>query len=211
MNDIRTNAARFAVAVTAATVLLPLYTDTVHAGDHVDAPKTTAYPAADITGLYAWHTDDGKIVAVLNFAGFKEPGQPATLDDTVLYGIHIDNNGDNKADQNIWVRFGKDPEGAWGVQVTDLPGADPVVVGPIETVLDAGLGLRVFAGLRDDPFFFDLVGFEATKTTGELSFDKDRDSFAATNVTSIVVEMNTDAALGAAPSLRLWASTRVKA
>jgi hypothetical protein len=129
----------------------------------------------------------------------------------VLYGLHIDNDGDNAADQDVWVRFGQDPEGNWGVQVTDLPGGDPVVVGAVDTVIDAGLGLRVWAGLRDDPFFFDLDGFGKTLMTGTLSFDPMRDTFAKTNVGSIIVEMSTDAVQGQGTSFRLWASTRVKA
>ncbi len=210
MNTTRKIAGCFALTITAVAAVVPLYMDTVHAADHIDAPKSMANLPADITDLYAWHTGDGKIVTVLDFAGFTEAGLPPRFDANVLYGIHVDNNGDNRADQDVWIRFGQDPGGKWGVQVSGLPGGQPVLSGPVDTIIDAGLGLRVFAGLRDDPFFFDLDGFKATATTGTLAFDKTNDTFAKTNVGSIVVEMSTDAVLGASKSFRLWTSTRVK-
>jgi hypothetical protein len=178
----------------------------VTAADHVDAPGVMGNPAADITDFYAWHKDDGKIVAIITFAGLTEVGQPGTYDASTLYGIHIDNNADNVAEENVWIRFGQNGSGDWGVQVEGLA-ADPVV-GPVGTIIDGPLGLRVFAGLRDDPFFFDLQGYLATLDTGTLSFDKDNDSFAMTNVTAIVVEISTDAAAGGSDTIQMWATTR---
>ena len=96
------------------------------------------------------------------------------------------------------------------MQVSGLPGGRPLVTGPVETTIDAGMGLRVYAGLRDDPFFFDLDGFNKTLQTSTLSFDSKHDTFATTNVTAIVVEMSTDALVGNGKTFRLWASTRVK-
>ncbi|MEZ4385888.1 MAG: DUF4331 family protein [Nannocystaceae bacterium] len=178
----------------------------VTAADHVDAPGVEGNPAADITDFYAWHKDDGKIVAIISFAGLTEVGQPATYDASTVYGIHIDNNGDNEPDENVWIRFGQNSGGDWGVQVEGLA-ADPVV-GPVETVIDAPLGLRVFAGLRDDPFFFDLQGYLETLDTATIAFDSSRDSFAMTNVTAIVVELSTDAVSGGSDNIQMWATTR---
>jgi hypothetical protein len=203
--------ARLVVAGLAAAAALPLLSDTVSAADHLDAPKTMANLAADITDVYAWHTDDKKIVAVLDFAGFNESGNEPVLDSTVLYGLHIDNDGDAVADQDVWFRFGQNGKGEWGVQAEGIPGGMPKVSGPLDTPIDAGLGLRVWAGLRDDPFFFDLDGFKTTLMTGTVTFDKDHDTFAGTNVTSIVVEMSTDAVVGAGTTFSIWASTHAKA
>jgi hypothetical protein len=202
------SSARLVVVGLAAAAALPLLSDTVSAADHLDAPKTQAKQAADITDVYAWHTDDAKVVAVLNFAGFTESGAAPTLDSTILYGIHIDNDADGVADHDVWFRFGKNGAGDWGLQAEGIPGGTPTVSGPLNTPIDAGLGLRVWAGLRDDPFFFDLDGFKATLMTGDLSFDSTNDSFSGTNVTSIVVEMSTDAVVGAGSTFQLWASTR---
>lgn len=195
----------------AAAAATPLLTHEVSAADHLDAPNTMAKQAADITDVYAWHTEDGKVVAVLNFAGLGEVGQSATYNPDILYGIHIDNDGDNESDLDTWIRFGQNGAGDWGVQVVGLPGSADPLVGPIETTITGQLGLRVFAGLRDDPFFFDLDGFKATLMSGALSFDSMNDTFAQTNVTSIVVEMSTDAILDGGTTFALWATTRAPA
>jgi hypothetical protein len=207
---LRTRSGAGVCALGLAVAMVPLADDAVNAADHRDAPNTKTFVAADITDVYAWHTDDQKIVAVLNFAGFTESGMPAVFDSTILYGLHIDNTGDYVADQDVWIRFGQNGVGDWGVQISGLPGGEPVVVGPVETILDAGSGLRAWAGLRDDPFFFDFEGFTETITTSALAFDSTRDSFAMTNVSSIVVEMATAAAAPDDPVLHLWASTRVQ-
>ena len=186
------NIRRGSAACITAVLALPLLTSLGFAADHVDAPASKDDPAADITDLYAWHTDDRVVVAV-GFSGFSEAGTSANYDPEVLYTIHVDNDGDGMADREVYVRFGQDDGGNWGVQVENLPGALETIVGPVESTLDAGLGLRVFAGLRDDPFFFDLDGFKMTTMTGDLSFDSERDSFIGTNVTMLVVEMSRDA------------------
>jgi|JI6StandDraft_1071083.scaffolds.fasta_scaffold01673_9 hypothetical protein len=202
------SSARLVVVGLAAAAALPLLSDTVSAADHLDAPKTMMNQAADITDVYAWHTDDAKVVAVVNFSGLIESGVEPKFDSKVVYGIHIDNDADGVADHDVWFRFGQNGAGDWGIQAVGIPGGTPTVSGPLNTSIDAGLGLRLWAGLRDDPFFFDLDGFKATLSSSTLSFNKDNDTFAGTNVTSIVVEMSTDAVVGAGSTFQLWASTR---
>ena len=185
----------------------------VQAADHTEAPGTLLDPAADIDDFYAWHTANGTIIAILTFDGLQAPGGNATYDADVLYGIHIDNDADNVADIDIWVRFALDGQGRWGMQVMNLPGTGAPVWGSVEQVIDAPGG-KVYAGLRDDPFFFDFQGFSDTLANGSLFdgggnlyFDTARDSFAGTNVTAIVLEMDMGAALGGATSLQMWATT----
>jgi hypothetical protein len=186
---------------------IALGTSGVFAADHLEAPGTQMDTAADLTDLYAWHADD-KIVAVVDFDGLQGPGSTGTYDPDVLYGIHIDNNNDNEPDIDVWVRFGQNGAGDWGVQVVGLPGADATVEGPVDEVLDAGAGLRVFAGPREDPFFFDLDGYQATLMSSTLSFNADNDTFAGTNVTAIVVEMDAAAAADGNPApLRIWTTS----
>lgn len=178
----------------------------VIAADHVDSPNTKSDAAADITDLYAWAEGDS-VTAVIAFAGLAESGMPATYDAGVLYGLHVDNDGDGESDHDIWIRFGQNDAGDWGVQVTGLAGQD-AVVGPVEEVIEAKLGQRVYAGLRDDPFFFDLVGFRETVATGTLSFMNTRDFFAGQNSSVIVVEFAADdLATGADDTFNVWATT----
>jgi Domain of unknown function (DUF4331) len=189
-----------------AIAALPLLSTISRAADHADAPATKEDHAADITDVYAWHDDD-KITVAVDFAGLSEAGVPADYDAEVLYTIHVDNNGDATSDFDILVRFGQNGAGDWGVQVVDLPGIADPVVGAVEQVIDAGLGLRVFAGLRDDPFFFDLDGFKMTVADGTLHFDMTRDTFAGTNIVTVMVEMSRDAVAGDGDNLAIWAST----
>ena len=186
-----------------------LFSGSALAADHAEAPGAAADPAADIADLYAWHTTDGKVVAVLTFAGLTAAGGSATYDEDVLYTLHIDNDADNNPDIDVLVRFGKNGAGDWGVQVENLPGTTAAVSGAVETTLTAE-GQSVFAGLRDDPFFFDLTGFEATLATGDLSFDNTRDSLAGTNVTAVVVTMDAALATGADNTLAIWATSARK-
>ena len=177
----------------------------VNAADHVDAPTAADDPAADITDLYAWAEGDS-VYMVLAFAGLAESGEPALYDADVLYGFHIDNDGDAIADKDIWVRFGQSGSGQWGMQVVGLAGTE-ALVGPVEQINEGPLGQRAWAGLRDDPFFFDLQGFQDTLASGTLSFDNGRDFFAGVNVTSIVVQASLDAISGGEP-FTMWATTR---
>lgn len=176
--------------------------------DHADAPGATADPAADLADVYAFHDQAAnRLTLVLTFAGLKLPAaaQGGTYDDDVLYTINIDTNNDKTPDQMIDIRFGQNAGGLSGIRVAGLPGAPAVVTGAVETVLSPATGVRVFAGLRDDPFFFDLEGFTATRTSGNLSFSNTRDRFAATNVTAVVLE-TTLSSVASAP-FSLWATT----
>ncbi|KIG16868.1 hypothetical protein DB30_04030 [Enhygromyxa salina] len=177
--------------------------------DHADSPLAGADPAADISDLYAWHTEDDRLVMIVNFAGLGGAGSPGTYDADVLYGVRIDRDGDGISDHDIWVRFGQNGAGAWGVQVAGLPGEEPVE-GPVNETLTSDGGALVFAGPREDPFFFDLDGFLATLDTGTLSFDASNDTFAGTNVTSIVIEADIAGIADGATNLSIWATAARK-
>lgn len=198
------------VGLLSALTLNPM---TVQAADHTDPPAVSVNPAADIADFYAYHRGTGAnqtLVTVLTFAGLQAPmpGQTGTYDPDVLYAIHIDNDGDNKPNTTIYARFGKNRDDQWGLQVINLPGEAGPLVGEVEKTID-GTNSKAFAGLRDDPFFFDLSGFQSTVTTKTLAFDPMRDFFAGTNVTAIVLEMPMAAALGAGTSLQVWATTSI--
>lgn len=181
------------------------------AADHAEAPGTRADVEADIADVYAW-IDGGKLITITTFAGGPVAGlpsaQPTSFDPRVLYTVHIDNDGDNLSDIDVNTRFGQNPGGVWGVQVENLPGARrPTVFGPAGHAFGAGGNLKVYTGLRDDPFFFDLQGFRETLMTETLSFDSSRDSFAGLNVKAIVLEMSLAAASNGSDTIQVWAST----
>jgi len=76
-------------------------------------------------------------------------------------------------------------------------------------------GMQVFAGPRDDPFFFDLKRFKeiiagsATAFHAGTSEDPATDAFAGTNVMSIVIEVP-KALLGSSSTINVWAESKSK-
>jgi hypothetical protein len=194
-----------ALALTALSAL----PSTALAADHVEAPGSIADPAADIADFYVWSRKEinDTIVVAITFAGAGSSQKGAVYDDDVIYGVHIDNDADGEADHECFVRFGQDKDsGEWGVQVTGLPGGDSVASGPVETVFEAGGGLQVYAGLRDDPFFFDLQGYLDTLSTGTLSFTA-TDFFTGLNVTAIVLEIKASTVAEDSEEIQVWATT----
>ena len=176
------------------------------AADHGEAPLTKADLAADIADVYAWHEGD-KLYAAITYDGIKPPvaGQKGTFDTGVLYTLHIDNDGDFVSDIEVkarYFRFGS----FTGVLVSGLPGGLPFLLGPVERVVRFG-NVKFFAGLRDDPFFFDLEGFRQTLQTGTLAFNGQRDTFAGKNATSLVLQMDLSRALRGGKKLNIWATT----
>ena len=175
------------------------------AADHAEAPGTQADPSADIADFYAWHTADGTIVAIITVGPLSLPGTAAVYDADTIYTVNIDTDIDQVADIEINARFGQNGNGDWGLQVEGLPGASGTLAGAVETVLEDG-NVKAFAGLRDDPFFFDATGFFDTLGTGTLAFTGG-DDFAGTNITAIVLEFDTSATTGSSHAVQLWATT----
>lgn len=105
-----------AIAVfTAMAMLLAGYngfsgSETVSASSHREAPLIALDPTADSTDVYAFVSPDrpNTVTVLANFIPFEEPaGGPNffKFDDTVLYQIRLDNNGDGRLDIAIQFRF----------------------------------------------------------------------------------------------------------
>ncbi|WP_176943650.1 DUF4331 family protein [Sphingomonas sp. YR710] len=184
----------------------------MRAADHLDPPARTdpavdltPDKAADITDVYAWHTDTSLIIA-LNFAGPQATNLPGAYDRDVLYTINISNDANPTTSEfPIEIRFGQDGTST-GVQIKGAPGTTGPIVGPVETDLQKD-GVLAHAGLLDDPFFFDLQGFRATKSTGKLSFDNTRNFFAGQNLTSVVLQIPRAAVENGTNPIRIWATS----
>lgn len=168
------------------------------AADHFDPPTRTdqsvnvnADVPADIADLYMYHTPTSVIVS-LDFGGPRPPAEAAKYDRDVLYNILLSNAG-SKTDPefNIEFRFGQDPSNpaASGVRITGLPGVAAPFITPVETTATTANGIKVYAGLIDDPFNFDAVGLRLTRESGTLMFNNTRNRFAQMNSTAIVIEI----------------------
>ncbi len=174
------------------------------AADHGDAPSLASLRPADLNDVYAWHTASTVVMAVT----FGGPGMPAddnTYSPDVLYTLNIDTDNDNTANHSIRFQFGQNSAGAWGVRFHNVPGVAATFTGPINTVHDLGASVKAFAGLRDDPFFFDLQGFNETVAMGTLRFRNTRDFFAGRNTKCAVFEI--PIATFASQTFGFWATT----
>lgn len=186
----------------------------VLASDHDEAPLVKMDAAQDITDLYVFESAPGKTTIIACWAGFNDsrpqPDDSAVYDGNALYTIHIDNDNDNVADHKIYWRYGANAQDQYGIQWEGIPGADPLVSGPVETVFEAGTFARVWTGHADDPFFFDAGGYLSTLDTGNLTFSKDNDFLAGLNVTAAAIEIDTDVLVGKSPTMQFWVTASRK-
>jgi len=181
----------------------------MQASDHKDSALLAADPAADIADVYTFRSpvNPDNIVLAMTVSGFIPPSEASTtfFDPNVLYQWKIDNTGDAVEDLVIQAFV----TGTGGNQVMHFRGpAAPSVTGATSRVVDgpetatvrvsntetpiiaSRNGMTVFAGVRDDPFFFDLVQFKKIIAGQATSFrNPGIDSFAGTNVLAIIVEL----------------------
>jgi hypothetical protein len=153
----------------------------VDGADHRDSPLSSEDPTADINDVFVFVSprDATKVVFAMTVNGFAVPAVRSSYSfgTDVLYQFKIDNTGDVLEDRVIQVTFDgheslrdvRCPAPGGGQFVTvvgpaqptrtgalnDLLPAGPQVAGCTNTVLSAG-GIRVWAGLADDPFVVDI-------------------------------------------------------
>lgn len=204
----------------------------VYAADHIDAPAVTGpgstSPGNDITDIYAFQSpaDNSKMVLVLNTQGLLSPAATgtATFPSNVMYEFNIDNTGDNVEDLVIQCLVQNGKMRAYGPVAVGTPGTTSTVKtgGPMTevsvTAYGAGSpsigtnanGIKVFAGPRDDPFFFDLARFKEIIAGTATAFNSPgNDTFAGKNVMSVVVEVP-KTLLGSATTINVWGETKSK-
>jgi len=202
------------------------------AADHIDAPAVTGpgstSPNNDITDIYVFQSpaDNNKMVFVLNTQGLLAPAATAAakFGSNVMYEFNIDNTGDNIEDLVIQCLVQKGKMRVYGPVAAGTPGTVSMVKtnGPLTevavTTYGAGSpivgtnanGITAFAGPRDDPFFFDLVRYKEIIAGTQSGFrNPGVDTFAGTNVMSIVVEIP-KSLLGSATTINVWGETKSK-
>lgn len=176
------------------------------AADHIDAPAV-AGTGSDITDFYAFESpaNASNMVFVVNVQGLLAPSgtAAASFDEEVMLEINIDNSStkDNIEDLVIQATFengkvkihGPAAPVQTGIMSTGLTAT--AVEGNITAygspaVISENGGMKVFAGPRDDPFFFDLTQYQAVLGGTATSFNNPgTDTFAGTNVLSVVIEL----------------------
>lgn len=197
----------------------------VGASDHRDSALLTADRAADIADVYAFRSpaNPNNVVLAMTVSGFIPPPEIGTtpFDPTVLYQWKVDNNGDAVEDlviqafvtgsgANQVMHFrGPVAPSVTGAAARVIPGPETasVRVSTSATPIIASRGeMTVFAGVRDDPFFFDLVQFKEVIAGHASSFrNPGIDTFAGFGVLALVVEL--PSSLLGGTHLGVWGTT----
>ena len=181
--------------------------------DHNSGPRALADPVVDITDVYAFPSPEqpGLLVLVLNVFPSAEPA--ALFSDAVDYRFRLRpvTVADDSAaafavgekEYIVSCRF-SGPVEAQGGSPLEQEGTCTASTGQVVSfrVNDEqggkSQGLRVFAGRRMDPFFFDGVRAAQALMTGKLAFVSPGDSRQhRQNVLSIVVELDIATLFGA--------------
>jgi hypothetical protein len=135
-------------AMVFCTTLAPL----VFASDHLDSPATVANPAADIGDVYAWTSPEGRrLNLVMTIQGH-------TFSDRVKYILHVDSGGafgHTTASTSIACSFTGANAVKCKVGNADSASGDPTNPGGVE---GRNHLFRVYAALRDDPFYNNVKG-----------------------------------------------------
>ena len=194
---------------------LPLF-----ASDHVDSPNNAEDRAADLGDGYMFldPNDNSRVVAIMTFSGFIVPGEAVNygvFSDTVRYTFDFENTGDAVPDRSVLVTFStKTAPTATQTATVQLwdgtsftaptsPISNTAVTAPDPVVTtDEASGISFFAGMTDDPFFFDIPAFGrflASVRAGSPDasvFNRGRDSFAGYNTLAIALSIPVESLLG---------------
>lgn len=188
------------------------------AADHREAPLTALDSGADIADVYAFVNPNraNRTVLVMTVNPFSVPSEAGSFafSDHVVYSFFIDTTGNGRANRAIHTVF--DPLGDDGTQgyTQYFPGGRQlrgratrpgIGVEPEKAIVNKSAPFRSFAGPRDDPFFFDIVGFG--RVLGGQGGFTGKDGFAGFNVSAIVVDVPTKVLGQSGRTLGVWAST----
>src|SRR6266702_2813019 len=190
--------------------------------DHLDAPglmSPNGNAKTDITDIYAFQKpgDDDKSILILNVNPLA-PTLATEFESNGLYQLKIDTDADALAEVAFRIEFTPVVNGQQWATVRRAVGGDAdddensgeiiikhalVSFGSQAHVTESG-PYKFFAGIRSDPFFFDLIGFlHNFQFTGS-------DFFIDKNVFGIVLEVPNEA-LGSNPNIGVWARTLLPA
>ena len=211
------------IFITAFVCLVVAAAGIIYAADHIDAPAVTNKPT-DITDVYVFRGQNpDNMVFVANTQGLLSPAATADagFDENTMIEFNIDNNGDNVEDLVIQCIAKNGKIKVYGPAAPKVTGTisylninklsvqtDITKYGQDALSAIGDNGVKVFAGPRDDPFFFDLVRFRQVIAGTASSFNNPgNDTFAGTNVMAIIVEVP-KSLLGSNGAINVWAESK---
>lgn len=195
------------------------------ASNHRSSPSVDNDIATNITDFYMFRSprNANKLVVVMNTHPFSVSAEANTYhyETNIVYRFNF--TTDPAANPTAHIDFVFTPFASGKQSFTAFFPGVPAFTGdttqgeeidpndkpnpPVITQGPAGSDIRVFAGPRDDPFFFDVVAFQRLiGGTGTTTFSG-LDSFAGFNVMSIVAEFPVAMVTGGATAFGAWAAT----
>jgi hypothetical protein len=201
-------------AIAAVLILCELRRDSL-AADHAEAPALAHDAGADIGDVYLFldPNDTNRVIMIMTLHGFVAPQENVNLgffDPEVKHRFELERTGDAKVDDVIDVTFAPRTSTTTGQIATiqlpnrhkfTAPATPPSLSSssptPILTTNDDGV--IFFAGVVDDPFFFDIPAFNrfvksvlSGQPNGDTNFNRGRDSFAGYNNLAIALSVPAD-------------------
>ena len=208
------------------------------AADHEDSPLVAADQPVDMADVYTFisPTNPNNIVLAMTLSDVSPPAEiqlgRSVFDPRVLYQFKIDTNGDAVEDLVIqaFVEDEREEDPGTRQRMFFVGPVAPAVTGTTarslfdevdgrdrnkvdvsttgEVEIEERHGMKFFAGVRDDPFFFDFGRFLEVLAGTATSFnDPGTDSFAGLNVYAIVIELPMDLLGADLSSLSVWGTT----
>ena len=200
----------------AVASLLP--TEEAQAADHLDGTLASNNVRTDINDVYAFSPSAGQLCVAVSCNRFvNQPSAPFFSNDG-RYEVYVDNTGDLSADVTVSVTFSGNSPQQFDFAVNGASAVTGDVSGYGAPIIASAGGIQVFCGPRDDPFFFDLAGFQqfvgAAGPTGYVpsggglrNGGAPVNFFAGGNVSAIVFQLPVAAVTGAATTIRAWSKT----
>src|SRR5262245_6553269 len=204
------------VALMFAIAMLLMPDNRLEAADHGDAPFTAHDLGADLNDMYCFRdqNDNSRLILIMTVHGFIVPGENANFgifDPALRYRFELETTGDGRPDGDIDVRFSQRmavngvaqaqtatinlPNGrVFTAPSTNSSNTADTAPTPVITT-DPVSGVMFFAGLTDDPFFFDIPAFgrfNASIRAGNKDpsvFNRGRDTFAGYNTMAIALSL----------------------
>lgn len=214
-------------AVTFFNILVPLAS--VQAADHAESTSVAGDPGADIADVFAYldPADNTKVILCMDVEGFIVPSEALNLSfygPEIMYRFEIENTGDSIGDLNFDITFSPQTSRSMPQMATislpSPPGARTrrfeapttvqtfnSVANPFVVTTNQASGVSFFAGLTDDPFYFDIVGTNRfvgsvlNGTPDPTLLQRSRDSFAGYNIHMIALKVPASLLRGPAGSV----------
>lgn len=204
------------ILMVACLFLVP--SEPLDAADHGDAPLTAHDLGADLNDVYMFRdpNDNSRLILIMTVHGFIVPGEASNFgifDPALRYRFEIERTGDARPDSFIDVRFSPRIANSAGVPqaqtatISVLPtgitftapstnssNTADVAPTPVLTT-EPQSGIIFFAGLTDDPFFFDIPAFSRFNNSIRAGakdpsvFNRGRDTFAGYNTMAIALSI----------------------